>query len=233
VRLITFDRAGYGQSDRRPGRELLDTPRDVAALADALGLDRFSVLGVSAGGGHALACATALDERVAAVGVASMPGPLDEVPGAWDALDRRQRPAAEKAREDPATAAGWVVRYMGRWAENPTSFLGGGTPADRELLADPVARETLLADVAEALGGGADGMADDLVALWRPWGFRLADVRAGVLLWHGAQDTRAEPDFRHLAATLPQCRPVIWPHDGHYGVVRHWRNVLGAVGSHP
>jgi pimeloyl-ACP methyl ester carboxylesterase len=226
VRLITFDRPGYGRSARRQGRELLDTPDDVAALADELGIDRFSVLGVSAGGGHALACAVTLGERVAAVGLTSMPGPLDEVPGAWDALDRRQRPAAEKAREDPVTAAGWVVHYMQRWAEDPTSFLGGGTPADRELLADPVAGEMLLADVAEALGPDAGGMADDLVALWRPWGFRIGGVRAGVRLWHGAQDRRAEPDFRYLAATLPACRPVIWPHDSHYGVLRHWREVL-------
>jgi len=231
VRLITFDRPGYGRSDRRQGRELLDTPGDVAALADALELDRFAVLGVSAGGGHALACAVTLGERVAAAGVASMPGPLDEVPGAWDALDRRQRPAAEKAREDPATASGWVVRYMQRWAEDPTSFLGGGTPADRELLAEPVAGEMLLADVAESLGPGAGGMADDLVALWRPWGFRIAELRRGLLLWHGGQDTRGEPDFRYLAATLPGCQPLIWPHYGHYGVVGHWRDVLAQVAS--
>jgi pimeloyl-ACP methyl ester carboxylesterase len=231
VRLITFDRPGYGGSERREGRELLDTPADVSELADALRLDRFSVLGVSAGGGHALACAAALGGRVGAVGVASMPGPLDEVPGAWDALDRRQRPAAEMAREDPAVAAGWVVRYMGRWADDPTSFLGGGTAADRQLLAEPAAGEMLLADVAEALRPGAGGMADDLIALWRPWGFGIAEVRAGVRIWHGAQDARAEPDFRYLAATLPGCRPVVWSHDGHYGVVRRWREVLAALTS--
>jgi pimeloyl-ACP methyl ester carboxylesterase len=231
VRLVTFDRPGYGQSDRHEGRELLDTPGDVAALADALGLERFSVLGVSAGGGHALACAIALGRRVAAVGVVSMPGPLDEVPGGWDALDRRQRPAAEMAREDPATAAVWVVRYMQRWTADPRTFLGGGTPADREVLAQPVTGGMLLADVAEALRPGAGGVADDLVALWRPWGFALADVRGGVRVWHGAQDTRGEPAFRYLAATLPGCQPVIWPHDGHYCVVRHWREVLEALGT--
>jgi pimeloyl-ACP methyl ester carboxylesterase len=226
VRLITFDRPGYGASDRREGRELLDTPGDVAALADALGVERFAVLGVSAGGGHALACAVALGDRVTAVAVASMPGPLDEVPGAWDALDRRQRPAAEKAREDPVTAAGWVVRYMGRWTEDPTTFLGGGTPDDRELLAQPEVGAILVADVTEALRPGAGGMADDLVALWRPWGFRIADLRSGVGLWHGAEDTRGEPAFRYLAATLPGCRAQVWPDAGHYGVVRHWPEVL-------
>ena len=229
VRLITFDRPGYGRSDRREGRQLLDTPGDVAALADSLAIDRFAVLGVSAGGGHALACAVALGERVAAVGVASMPGPLDEVPGAWDALDRRQRPAAEKAREDPATAAGWVVRYMQRWTEDPTSFLGGGTAADRELLADPVAGDMLLADVAEALGPGAGGMADDLVALWRAWGFRIAGLRAGVRVWHGAQDTRARADFECLCARLADARATVWPDQGHYGVVPCWSEVLAEI----
>jgi pimeloyl-ACP methyl ester carboxylesterase len=229
VRLITFDRPGYGASERRDGRELLDTPADVSELVDALGIDRFSVLGVSAGGGHALACAVALGERVTGVGVASMPGPLDEVPGAWDALDRRQRPAAEMAREDPTVAAGWVVRYMQRWVGDPPSFLGGGTPDDRALLAEPDGGRMLLGDVAEALRPGPGGMADDLVALWRPWRFRTADVRPGVHVWHGGQDTRAEPSFRYLTGTLRACRPVIWPHEGHYGVVRHWRDALAAL----
>jgi pimeloyl-ACP methyl ester carboxylesterase len=226
VRLITFDRPGFGGSDRRQGRVVLDTPADVAALADALGVDRFAVLGVSAGGGHALACAMRLGDRVTAVAVASMPGPLDEVPGAWDALDRRQRPAAEKAREDPGVAAGWVVRYAERWMDDPTTFFGGGTPDDRELLAQPEAGAMLVADVTEALRPGAGGMADDLVALWLPWGFRIADVRPGVRLWHGAQDTRGEPAFRYLAATLPACQAQVWPDAGHYGVVRHWPEVL-------
>jgi pimeloyl-ACP methyl ester carboxylesterase len=229
VRLITFDRPGFGGSDRRPGRTLLDTPEDVAALADTLGVDRFAVLGVSAGGGHALACALTIGDRVTSVAVASMPGPLDEVPGAWDALDRRQRPAAEKAREDPGVAAGWVVRYSQRWTGDPTTFLGRGTADDRALLADPAAGAMLRADAAEALRPGAGGMADDLVALWMPWGFRIADLRPGVRLWHGAEDTRGEPAFRYLAATLPGCRAQVWPDAGHYGVLRHWSEVLTAL----
>lgn len=226
VRLVTFDRPGFGGSERREGRVVLDTAADVAALADELGIGRFAVLGVSAGGGHALGCAVALGERVTAVGVASMPGPLDEVPGAWEALDRRQRPAAEMARQDARRAARGVARYTERWLDDPTSFLGGGTPADRALLADPAAGGMLRADVTEAFRPGAGGMADDLVALWLPWGFGIGEVPPGVRLWHGAQDARAEPDFRHLAARLPARRSQIWPHEGHYGIVQHWAEAL-------
>lgn len=228
VRLVTFDRPGFGGSDRREGRTVLDTAADVAALADGLGIDRFGVVGVSAGGGHALGCAVALGERVAGVAVASMPGPLDEVPGAWDTLDRRQRPAADMSREDPARAARGVARYTERWLGDPTTFLGGGTPDDRALLADGDTGAMLREDVAEALRPGPGGMADDLVALWMPWGFAVADVPPGVRLWHGAQDTRGEAAFGYLAATLAGCNAVTWPDAGHYGVLRHWREVLGA-----
>jgi len=223
---VTFDRPGFGGSDRREGRTVLDTAADVAALADGLGLDRFGVVGVSAGGGHALGCAVALGDRVSGVAVASMPGPLDEVPGAWDALDWRQRPAADMSREDPRRAARGVERYTQRWLDDPTTFLGGGTPDDRDLLADPGTGGMLRADVGEALRPGAAGMADDLVALWMPWGFRIADVPAGARLWHGAQDIRGEPPFRYLSATLPACTAEVWPDAGHYGVLRHWQEVL-------
>jgi pimeloyl-ACP methyl ester carboxylesterase len=229
VHLITFDRPGFGGSDRREGRTVLDTAGDVTALADGLRVERFAVLGISAGGAHALGCAVVLGERVSAVAVACMPGPLDEVPGAWEALDRRQRPAAEAARQDPERAAGGVVRYSERWLDDPTSFLGGGTPDDRALLAEPATGAMLAADVTEALRPGAAGMADDLVALWMEWGFRIADVRPGVRISHGAEDTRGEPDFRYLAATLTDCEAQLWPDVGHLGVLRHWLEVLDTI----
>ena len=232
VRLITFDRPGNGRSDRLESRVLLDTPADVARLADHLGLDRFALVGISAGGAHALACAHVIGDRVAGVGVASMPGPLDEVPGAWDALPTHVRPAAEMARREPARAIRGVVRYMGPVVAEPATFLRGGPPADRALIADPEHGEMLQADVAEALRPGAEGFADDMVTLWLPWGFALAELPEGIRVWHGAQDTRARRDFEHLAAMLPGCVPAVWPDDGHYGVLRHWAEVLATLPTH-
>jgi pimeloyl-ACP methyl ester carboxylesterase len=49
VRLLTVDRPGYGCSDARPDPSLLGWADDVQALADQLGLDRFAVVGFSAG----------------------------------------------------------------------------------------------------------------------------------------------------------------------------------------
>lgn len=64
VQLISFDRPGYGESDRLEGRRVADAAADVLAIADAYGLDRFAVVGRSGGGPHALACAALLPDRL-------------------------------------------------------------------------------------------------------------------------------------------------------------------------
>ncbi len=69
VRLIAFDRPGYGDSDRFQGRRVADAATDVLAIADAFGLDKFAVVGRSGGGPHALACAALLPDRLTKVAV--------------------------------------------------------------------------------------------------------------------------------------------------------------------
>lgn len=64
LRLIAPDRPGMGQSDFQPNRGFSDWTKDVTVLADALGLDKFSVFGVSAGGGYVAACAAKIPDRL-------------------------------------------------------------------------------------------------------------------------------------------------------------------------
>ena len=71
IRFIGTDRPGHGLSDPKPDRTLLDWPDDVGELADQLGIDKFHVLGWSAGGPHALACGYKLRDRVVAGAIAS------------------------------------------------------------------------------------------------------------------------------------------------------------------
>jgi pimeloyl-ACP methyl ester carboxylesterase len=80
ARVITYDRPGYGGSDRHPGRRVVDCVGDVAAIADTLGIERFAVIGGSGGGPHALAVAARLLERVSraacVVGIAPYDRPV-------------------------------------------------------------------------------------------------------------------------------------------------------------
>lgn len=104
ARIIAVDRPGVGGSDFRAGRRLRDWPDDIAALVDALGIERFAVLGFSFGGPYALAVAHALGSRVRAMGPVSAMGPFD-------------RPRATERMMPPtrlmfalALTAGWLAR---------------------------------------------------------------------------------------------------------------------------
>ncbi len=93
LRLITYDRPGYGGSTPQPGRSMADCAGDVRAICEALGIDKVPMWGWSGGGPHVLACAALLPDLVpAAVSMAS-PAPYDA-----EGLERygsaRARPSA-------------------------------------------------------------------------------------------------------------------------------------------
>ncbi|MBA2253982.1 MAG: alpha/beta hydrolase [Chloroflexi bacterium] len=230
VRVISVDRPGIGLSDPKPGRALLDWPADVAAMADALGIGRFAVLGWSGGGPYALACAWMLPERVTSAGVISGPAPLvHERSGEY--LKRRQRGAVRLAFRVP-----WVLRLaLWRWGRpqrrDPVasfdSAVEGMIASDQQLMADPRLREIMIENASEVYRQGGRGMYDEGRILTGPWGFRPESVRAEVHLWHGDLDDTVPAEMgRHLARTIPGCRASFYPTEGHHLLYHRWREIL-------
>jgi pimeloyl-ACP methyl ester carboxylesterase len=64
---VSYDRPGYGGSTPQPGRDVASAATFTAAIADALGIEQFAVMGHSGGAPHALACGARLADRVVAV----------------------------------------------------------------------------------------------------------------------------------------------------------------------
>ena len=87
VRVISIDRPGFGISTFVKGYRTVDWPADVIEFADALGLNRFSVAGISSGSPYALACARFIPERLHGCSVVSGLPPLT-VKG--EKIDRKQ-----------------------------------------------------------------------------------------------------------------------------------------------
>lgn len=85
IQVVTFDRPGYGDSDRHPGRSVADVTQDVSQLTADVGWSRWVAVGYSGGAPHALACGARLAERVAAVVAVAAVGPPEEVPG-WSGV---------------------------------------------------------------------------------------------------------------------------------------------------
>jgi pimeloyl-ACP methyl ester carboxylesterase len=207
VELIALDRPGFGVSSPQPGRVPLDWARDVAELADVLGLGRFAVLGYSAGAKYALACAYALPERIAAAGVLAGSAP-PETPGWDEGMIAAERAAQWASLHAPLLArAGWSAlgalarRLPGPVMEGFARGLGG---PDRRLIGDPDVREALLLTLLEGLRQGGAAIVEDYAIEGRAWGFDLARIEVPVLLWHGDQDDDVPLAHAHwLAERIP------------------------------
>ncbi len=193
VRLICYDRPGYGGSDRQEGRKVADAAWDVLAIADFLGIKKFGVVGRSAGGPHALACAALLEDRVTAVAALVSAAPPDAVRLDWfDGMARSNVDAFSKASMDAASIARMLAERATQIRADPevlvTALQEEMTDPDRRIVEDFGMRKLLTDTYTEALRNGPGGWIDDAVALSSPWGFELSAIKAPVLLWHGKDD---------------------------------------------
>jgi len=232
VRLLALDRPGFGRSDPRPGRTLLDWPLDVAAVADQLGIGRFALLGVSGGGPATLATAWRLADRVRGTGVVCGLGPLAE-PGLLAQMQWPARCSFGLMRSAPRLArplfAQLVGPLMGMLPELTLRLLGIAAPqVDAALLSTPQVRALLALGVREAFRQGGGGATTELALLASPWGFDPEKIRVPVQFWHGRQDATvpcAHSEF--LAARVPGSLLQILPGEGHFSLpIRHVVTIL-------
>jgi pimeloyl-ACP methyl ester carboxylesterase len=221
IRLLGYDRPGYGGSSRHAGRRVADCAADVGAIADALSLERFGSWGISGGGPHVLACAALCDERLVAAASLAAVAPIDA-----DALDWLEGMGEEnhvefgKVREGEAVlrpyleteAEALLAADAEELVQVMETLLG---PADRAVLTGAFAAYVLDGD-RHGLAPGVDGWLDDDLAFDRPWGFDLASIERPVLLLHGADDRFVPVSHGHwLAARVAGVEARIDPSDGH------------------
>jgi pimeloyl-ACP methyl ester carboxylesterase len=222
ARVITYDRPGYGGSDRFRGRRVVDCVADVAAIADSLGIERFGVTGGSWGGPHSLAVAARLPERVTraacVVGVApfDMPG-FDWFAG-MDAVNIEEIGWALEgedvlARELERMTTAWLKRL----AEDPSK--AGEvefSEADRAVMANPERQEMVRRMLNEAFRQGVWGYVDDALCLIQPWGFDVAEIRVPTRIDYGLTDVLVPHQHGEwLAHNVSNAEVVIDEQGGH------------------
>jgi pimeloyl-ACP methyl ester carboxylesterase len=225
---VTHDRAGYGQSDRRRGRSVADEVEDVAALADALGLDRFGVTGGSGGGPHSLACAALLPARVVravcVVGVAPFGAPgLEEddwLAGMDDSNVREVRKALAGEDELTPSLEQLQKEMEERVSVDPATVLDDFelSDSDRAELGRPEVQELIRETIVEQNVNGVGGWVDDDLAFVKPWGFDVTSISVPVLVRYGLTDVLVPPAHGEwLAAHVPGCLVEIESSAGHLG----------------
>lgn len=223
ARVITFDRAGYGQSDRNPGRRVVDIVPDVRALADALELDTFAAVGGSGGGPHVLAVCALLPERITRaaciVGIAPYEAlgprwtegmdPLNVKEFGW-AVEGEEKLLPELRREDEEIRA--------RVEVDPSTVLGAYElpEADRVILRRPDIAHVVRETVNEQNVNGVWGWVDDDLAFVKPWGFDPSTVTVPIAIWWGAEDVLVPPQHGEwLARAIPHAITRVTDCGGH------------------
>lgn len=240
VRLIVPDRPGFGRSDPQEGRTYSDWPKDVEALADALGMASFAVVGVSAGGPYAAACAALLSGRVSSAALVSSRALAQynwaERPGAVEEWSPDERIQFELARKDPAAAADLAIDQFAAAIQPLEEFPNvihevlQAAEGDRWFFEDASRTELFDAHIRETWRLGIDPLKWEMIDAFQPWGYRLADISIPVTIFHGAQDSRVKREYVDFQArTIPNSTLVVWPDSGHLGFVKHWPEVLAAV----
>jgi pimeloyl-ACP methyl ester carboxylesterase len=225
IRLISYDRPGYGGSSACPGRSIADCAVDVKAIADELGIDRMGVWGWSGGGPYALACAAMLPDLVVASALLAAAAPWD-APGLdfFDGMGQGNVDDVKLYFSDRATARRQIVKdreeVLATTLEEQAQMLASLlSDADAAVLTGEFA-EWLLRAEQLGLAPGDQGWWDDGAAQFSPWGFDIGSVRVPVKVWHGRHD-RFSP-FQHgqwLADHIPGAERALSGSDGHLTLV--------------
>jgi len=235
LRILAIDRPGFGRSGFVPDRRLGDWADTVRAVADAEGIDRFGLIGVSGGGPYALSAAAGLGDRVTRLVLVCPLGPL--APRHAEAGMHAPAAAFVKLSRSWPTLAEWIYRGCTGplFRAFPSAVLallvGAAEPADRATLRKPEHRTLLLDSIREAFRQGARGPAHDLALFTRPWDFDPATITVPADLWHGRPD-RTVP-CRHgewIADRLPHCRANYPANEGHFSLpLEHMGEMLAPL----
>lgn len=234
LRIVAPDRPGMGGSTLKLGRRISDWPADAKALADDLGIERFSVLGYSGGGAYAVATALGLPDRVTAVALVA---PVVHATAAMTkGLDPNGLRIKEMARERPRLARLLLTLTMALPARYAPSLLfrqirNTLPSADWQALTENDRLRKFASVLREAFRNGSAGAQLDMALMSSLWDFPLGPARMPVHIWQGELDNfGARPAMAsYLGATLGTGDVHLLP-EGHISILtKHLAEILGTL----
>jgi pimeloyl-ACP methyl ester carboxylesterase len=222
LRIIAPNRPGVGASEFLERASVLESVDDVEDVAAALGIDDFSLIGISGGTPYALAALHRLAERVRTVTILSGMGP-SRLRGALQGMERRRRLFFELGSRSPKLARRTFEQAEAKYRDDPTRFLKSlvrtWSAPDRRLFDREDVFNLFLKDLQQVFESpaGPAGMAQEL-GFYRNYGFAIEDLPGDkrVTLWLGLDDSIVPPVMAwRLAQALPNSEAHLVP-GGHF-----------------
>lgn len=223
VRLLAFDRPGFGGSTPCVDYDMALLTEDMVAIADALSVQQMTLLGFSAGGLFALACASLVGDRVTRVVSVAAPALhwLDDpdseaaplTAGAW-----------QGARNNPALLAESLRALTSDAVALQTAMRDSLSAEDAAVLKQPEGRQRFERAMERTVEQGeqvsALTLAREVQMMVSPWPYDLEKLTASLCFIHGDCDQLLT--VRHLEAfqyCCPKSRAEVLPGEGHYSLL--------------
>jgi pimeloyl-ACP methyl ester carboxylesterase len=200
LRVIAYNRPGYGKSTLHKGRIVGDNATYAEAILKAKGITRCSVFGRSGGGPPALAQAVLLDEVVNVAVASGLTPPEANVDDEGWAESNVQAYGARSQKERSTR----LEDFHRQQRNAQTSYALGIIIDDLESQMRQVDRDMVVDDnygylniarihAASLRGDGYIARNDDVEATNSPWGFDVTDLNKPTFLYYGSADTFTPP----------------------------------------
>jgi len=226
-RFIATDRPGMGNSTYLENRTLLDYPSDISELADTLDIDKFGVMGWSAGGAHTTVCGYAIPERL--IFNFSFAGYTNfaELPEAEKYLKSKMDQISVGLSKTHPKLFKMFFDLMGFSEKHlPKSYFKAlmkeVTETDQEIAKNEEFHKLFMEDQTEAFKQGSKGVTTDAAVHYVDWGFRLKDIPIKLNVFHGTDDTMVPFEYgKHIAKNVPNCILHTIKGEGHLFPYKH------------
>ena len=229
IRLIAVNRPGFGRSEFIEQRTLTDFAHQIARLAAALNLREYGVLGFSAGGPYALACAHANPEQVRSVTLLASLAPLEE-PGVLSKLHEPNRAFLEQARDDATALEAQLALQLTTGSDVLALLESVVSEPDLAVFANQRFRKHYLVALEQSIQHGARAFAQDMAIVTSAWEFKPENLATPVHLWQGTRDNNVSSGmFNYFSRNLPNVTPGLFKDSGHFFFIDRYQEILEAI----
>lgn len=187
------------------GRMLNDSCEDLEDLADQIGIERFSIIGISGGAPYALACVYNLPARVRKVAIVCRVGPLHFL-GQEDFCLYSEEKICLQGLEFTRTYMPQLAKMVHADPDPDTAYyIANLSEVDRKIMTEdiiPIFKQSAIKAVRQV-----EGMVDDYVIFGHRWNIPIQKSHVPVELWHSEADQIVP--IRHadyLASTIPNAK---------------------------
>lgn len=233
LRIITVDRPGHGLSDFNPNGTILGFGNDVIELMNHLKIDKFSVVGMSAGSPFALALAHSFPNRISKVAIISGFAPFNKESKQY--LSKQIKTMLGLAKSMPFLLKLMLEIQKKQLVKNPRKALAGflkimSTP-DQEVLKNESIMKVIETMFLEAFRNGSEGVAYEISKLLvRDWKFELNQIKVPVTFWQGKEDNNVPNQWAELMNNeVPNSELKLIKNEGHLIIFNHAEDIFNGL----